>query len=64
MYKWQQKDLTNFKYNVAEIEHLLFDFAERTGLHQKHFGKTSMPRFNPIQNLLFLSGIAEYIECS
>ena len=30
-YNWQQKDWTNFQYQTADIEDLLFDFAQRTG---------------------------------
>lgn len=30
-YNWQQKDWPNFQFKTAEVEDMLFDFAERTG---------------------------------
>ena len=30
-YNWQQKDWPNFQYQTKDIEHNLFDFAQRTG---------------------------------
>ena len=30
-YNWQQKDWPNFQYQTADIENMLFDFAQRTG---------------------------------
>ncbi len=30
-YNWQQKDWTNFSYNIAELEDKLYLFAEKTG---------------------------------
>jgi len=30
-YNWQQSDWTKFRYKITAIEHLLFDFAEKSG---------------------------------
>jgi len=31
-YNWQQSDWTNFRYDLAEVQDLLFAFAEETGM--------------------------------